>query len=294
MYKKLLALSYIFLIFLLFLYSFTQVDLGLTLSKNKLLHDILFSFQHIGYFNRNLSSKIYISLIFLIYIFYIVFLKLAYSKKIETKYIWKILLISSPILIISYNAFSYDLFNYVFDAKIITHYGQNPYFHKALDYPLDPMLAFMHWTDRTYPYGPIWLLVSVPISKAGSNIFILTTLLFKFAAGLSYLGCIFFIQKICHKFKLNQQLGMVYFGLLPLTQIELVLNAHNDGIMFFLLLASLFFYFVKPSKILSILLYLLSVGIKYVTAFLLPVYIYMFFIKKIEINKIIYFSIMLL
>jgi len=49
------------------------------------------------------------------------------------------------------------IFNYILTQKIITHYQQNPYIHKALDFPGDPMLSFMHWTQRVYPYGPVWL-----------------------------------------------------------------------------------------------------------------------------------------
>jgi len=73
-----------------------------------------------------------------------------------------IILIAVNILIglISYPAYSHDLFNYMFDAKIATFYQQNPYLYKALDFPTDPWLRFMHWTHRYYPYGPSFLLLS--------------------------------------------------------------------------------------------------------------------------------------
>ena len=91
------------------------------------------------------------------FIYYFYFLYAVYKKKINKKIIRNLIVITSIGLGFSYVAFSYDLFNYIFDAKIITFYHQNPYFHKALDYPGDPMLSFMRWTHRVYPYGPIWL-----------------------------------------------------------------------------------------------------------------------------------------
>jgi len=64
-------------------------------------------------------------------------------------------------LLFSYPFLSHDLFNYLFDAKIVTFYHQNPYILKALDFPSDPWLRFMHWTHRTYPYGPSFLFLTL-------------------------------------------------------------------------------------------------------------------------------------
>ena len=119
-------------------------------------------FQQIGYFNRPLSAVLYSVIVISMFTFYILFLKLARVNLINKKQLWILILITTAILTFSYNAFSYDLFNYIFDAKIVTFYQQNPYIHKALDYLGDPMLSFMHWTHRYYPYGPIWLALTIP------------------------------------------------------------------------------------------------------------------------------------
>src|SRR3989344_7264882 len=147
---KLLGTFYVLTIIFLFLYSFTQVDLNLTLSQFSLWQITQKFFQQIGYFNRPLSTTFYILIIFLLFGFYFFFLSLASKNKIRKNKIWFLTIVSTIILSFSYNAFSYDLFNYMFDAKIITHYGQNPYLHKALDFSTDPMLNFMRWTHRTY------------------------------------------------------------------------------------------------------------------------------------------------
>ena len=166
---KFLSLGYILTVIGLFLYSFTQVDLGLTLSRWSVEQVIEKFFQHIGYFNRPLSTSLYILILIFLFSFYLLFILLAQRKKITRRQVWFLLIGIAVILTFSYNAFSYDLFNYIFDAKIITYYHQNPYLHRALDYPGDPMLSFMHWTQRTYPYGPFWLVLTVPLSFLGFN-----------------------------------------------------------------------------------------------------------------------------
>src|SRR4030042_3801668 len=175
---KLLNIGYLATIVALFLYSFTQVDLNLTLSRWSIWQVIEKSFQHIGYFNRPLSTVFFIMIIVLLFIFYGLFLFLSYRNKISVREMWYLVILTAVILSFSYNAFSYDLFNYIFDAKIVTYYHQNPYLYKALDFPGDPMLTFMHWTHRTYPYGPSWLLLTVPLSFLGFNFFLPTFFLF--------------------------------------------------------------------------------------------------------------------
>src|SRR5258708_480882 len=97
--NKLLKLSYIFLIFCLFFYSYTQVDLSLTFSRIAILRQIISSFQYIGYFNRPLSSVLYISLLILLTAFYICFIRKAIKGQLEKKRVWITILITAGILI---------------------------------------------------------------------------------------------------------------------------------------------------------------------------------------------------
>ena len=177
--QRFAAYSFVFVILGLFFYSFTQVDLSLTLSQASIFQTVEKSFQQIGYFNRPLSAGLYLLFLILMFSYYVYFLYLAYKKRIATKDIFIIITLTGIFLTFSYNAFSYDLFNYIFDAKIITFYHKSPYIYKALDFPVDPMLSFMHWTHRYYPYGPFWLVLTAPLSYAGANIFLLTFFIFK-------------------------------------------------------------------------------------------------------------------
>ncbi len=174
-----LIAGYVLVAIGLFIYSFTQVDLSLTFSQSSVWQVVQRSLQHVGYFQRPLATGIFLILLFLLFGFYILFLKLAEKNKISRKQLWFLIFTLTVVLTFSYNAFSYDLFNYIFDAKIVTHYQQNPYDHKALDYAGDPMLSFMRWTHRTYPYGPSWIALTIPLSYLGFGFFIVTFFVFK-------------------------------------------------------------------------------------------------------------------
>lgn len=254
----------------LFLYSYTQVDLGLTLTEISIWQVIQTSFQQIGYFNRPLSTAFYLILLVLFFVLYIFSLRGVKSGGLTRRDLWKIILAVGVILLFSYNAFSYDLFNYIFDAKIVTHYGQNPYEHKALDYMGDPMLGFMHWTHRTYPYGPTWLLLTIPVSYTSSFYFLLTIYSFKAIMVLSYLGTVYYLEKILMLLKKEQALfGIAFFALHPLVLIESLVSAHHDIVMMFFAIFG-FYLVLQRKRLWGFLSLLFSIGIKFVTIFLLP------------------------
>lgn len=279
---KLLFSGYLVTIVGLLLYSYTQIDLNLTLSQVSIWQTVQKFFQQIGYFNRPLSAIFYLSIILILFVFYFLFLFAIRKKKIDRKNLWKIVLLTGFILFFSYNAFSYDLFNYIFDAKIVTFYKQNPFVHKALDFPQDPMLNFMRWTHRIYPYGPTWLFITVPLSFLGFQIFLPTFFLFKALAVASFLGTTYYISKILKKISPeNELLGVAFFALNPLIIIESLVSAHNDIVMLFLLASSIY-YFIDKKYIRSIILFGMSIGIKYATVFLLPFFLVIFFLQRKE------------
>jgi len=263
------------------LYSFTQVDLSLTLSQVSIWQGIQKFFQQIGYFNRPLSTALYLVIIIFMFALYLKTLDMVQNNLLTRKYLWKIILVISVALFFSYNAFSYDFFNYIFDAKIVTFYHQNPYEHKALDYPGDPMLSFMHWTHRTYPYGPMWLLLTVPVSFIGFGYFLLTFYLFKLLMLGSFIGSAYFIEKISRKLEIGPLLSLSVFALNPLIIIESLVSAHNDIVMIFFALIGIFAFFER--KIVhSLIASGVSIAVKFATIFLLPALLLDLFFK---VNK---------
>ena len=274
MIKKFTIFLWIFAFISLFFYSFVQVDLGLTLNRASLVQTIQKSFQYVGYFNRPLSTYLFIFVIVYLFLTYCFTLYGVYKKLLSGKLIWGIVILASAILLFSYNAFSYDLFNYVFDAKIITQYGQNPYEHKALDYPGDPMLGFMHWTHRTYPYGPLWLGITTPLSFLGGGYFLPTFYLFKLLMVGAYLLCSAMIYRIAGKTKLvNPIFALTFFALNPFVLIESLVSAHNDIVMMGIVMTGAYLLMGKH-KFKGYIFFGLSILIKFATILLMPLFLW--------------------
>ena len=279
---KFLLFSYFTAIFSLFLYSFTQVDLNLTLSQVSVFQTFQKSFQYIGFFHRLESSIIFSLILFFLFLFYGIFLFLSLKNKINSRYLFYLVLGTFLLVVFSYNAFSYDLFNYIFDAKIFTFYHQNPFLHKPSDFLGDEMLNFMRWTHRFYPYGISWLILTIPLSFIGANIFLITFFLFKLLAGFSYLGSCYLIYKISEKiFPQNKVSNTLFFALNPLVLIEALISAHNDIPMVFITLLS-FYLYLNKRKTASVLAYIFSVGIKYATLALAPSVFYLWIAEKLN------------
>lgn len=172
----------------------------------------------IGYFQRQYSANIYLLLILAFTISSFLIVKWYKGPVLP-------LLIAVGIIagLLSYPALSHDLFNYIFDARIVTHYHANPYLHKALDFPADHMLRFMHWVHRTYPYGPTYLLISLIPSALGLGIFSLTFFLFK------GMHVVLFVVAGWLLYKMNRKASLIFMTS-PLIIIEGLINSHNDFI----------------------------------------------------------------
>ncbi|MDO8582916.1 MAG: glycosyltransferase family 87 protein [bacterium] len=264
----------------MFFYSFTQIDLGLTISQASVWQTAEKLFKNIGYFQRPLSSYLFVGLILSLFFFYLMILYRVHKKEISKKTIWFLTISTVFLLTFSYNAFSYDLFNYIFDAKIVTYYHQNPYLHKALDFPGDPMLSFMHWTHRLYPYGPFWLGLTVPLSFIGLQYFLPTFFLFKILMSLSFLGTVFFIGKILQKVSSDDEIfGITFFALNPLVVIESLVSSHNDIVLVFFAMWAVYLLMSKKYARSTMLLGL-SVGVKFTSLFILPIFLLVYFLNK--------------
>ncbi|MBI4137328.1 hypothetical protein HY469_04665 [Candidatus Roizmanbacteria bacterium] len=274
------TVMYVLGVVLLFLYSFTQIDLNLTLSSSHILYEIQRVFQRIGYFQRPLSTILYVSVMALLLTTYWILFIVSQKKKITEKTAWLLVGISAGVLLFSYPGFSYDIFNYLFDARIVTLYQENPYVHKALDYLQDPWINIMRWTHRTYPYGPGWLVLTVPLSVAGFQKFVVTLYLFKALMVGCYLASVLAIKHIMEKINPGYVVpAILLFALNPLIITESLVSAHNDIVMMALSLWS-FYFLVSKRKAWSLVFLLFSISIKFATVFLIPAYVYVFWLMQ--------------
>lgn len=241
---------YFIIIFLFSIYSYTLVDLNLTLFNHKLWDNFRSFIIQIGYFNRGLSTAIYFSGIIILFLLYYL------VKKVKPNPL-KLAITIGLVSLVAYPFLSHDFFNYMFYGKIITFYGQNPYVVKAVDFPADQWTRFMHWTHNTYPYGPTFLPLTLIPSLLSGGKFILSLFFFKLTFVSFYLGAVWVVSKIDR----NKSLIIATH---PLIIIEGLITPHNDLIAMSLGLIGIYLIFNNKNNW-SRFLFLVSGLIKYTT-----------------------------
>jgi len=272
-----IVVLYTIILLLFSIYSYSLIDVNITFFNHKYWTAFRNVMVDLGYNQRELSSFIYVVFIITLFGFFIYFIR--NHEKFSPI---KLALITGFLLLFSYPFLSHDLFNYIFDAKIVTAYHQNPYLMRPQDFPFDPWLRFMHWTHRTYPYGPSFLIITLLPSLIAGGKFILNFIFFKSLFVLLYITAVYFLNKI------NRRLA-VFFAVHPLVIIEGLVNTHNDFLAVSIGLIGISLLLNSKYTILSRLILLLSAGIKYLT---LPI----IFLKQKSgsWNKLIFLSFILI
>jgi hypothetical protein len=248
--SKLPYLLYGLVLGLLTVYSYALVDPNYTPVTSPVWEVFRNIMIQLGYYQRNWSFIIYIILIGLLFIFQWLFLRTKQVSIVHMAFgIFLCTLLAFPFL-------SHDFFNYLFDAKIITHYHQSPYQFAAWHFTGDPDLRFMHWVQRTYPYGPVFLALTVIPSFLAIGKFMLSFIFFKVMWG------IFFVLSAVILEKTNRKAAVFYITS-PLMIVEGLINSHNDLIAVSCALIALYYVSKRKHVIFQAIFFLLSIGIKY-------------------------------
>lgn len=256
---------------LLFLFSYTQVDLNLTLSRVSVWQSIQKAFQYIGFYLRPLATSLYVGILLSLFGCYIYVLKNVKKKALGLQDVWKLIGLVTVLLVLSYPAaFSYDFFNYMFTAKTLVVYHQNPYAVTPLQFAaIDPWTNFMRWTHLSSAYTPLWIGLSTLPYIVGLGYFILVLFAMKFmVAGFYLLSCWALVSALDTK---QKAYGLAFFSLNPLILIESLVSGHNDIVL--VSFAMLAVWKLTKKDMWSAWIFLaLSIASKFMTIFLLPVF----------------------
>jgi hypothetical protein len=253
--------------------------------------------------NRPILSYSYLILLGLLFIVYFLIIKAIKKNKIKKINLGCYLILILP-LILSNNALSYDVFNYIFNAKMVLIYHANPHLQTAMDFIQDNWTRFMHNIHTPAPYGYGWTILSLLPFLLGFGKFLPTWIMFRLFSVLSvvllYLTIKLLAKKINHPLS-SYSMAIVFLN--PLFLIELVSNSHND--LWMMVPALLSLILVIPDKKnnipawmkkwLSILLLSFSISTKFASIVLIPVWFYLLFqnqnwlkqfIKKFKLSKL--------
>lgn len=270
---KLLFFLYCITSIALFLYSYTQVDLNLTLSRITIWKTIQRSFQYIGYWERPLSTGIYLAILLALFGLYGVTLAMISKRTVGERSLWNIVAVVGGILLLSYPAFSADMFNYMFTAKTVVVYHKNPYAVLPIQFSgVEPWLTFMRWIHLPSAYTPVWIGLTMPFYVFGFGYFLLVLWNMKLLVAGFYLVSVWLVGKILEEFHDERKvLGMAILALNPLIIIESLVSGHNDIAMMVLGLAACYMFLLRK-HMWSWVLLSLSAAIKLMTVFLVPVF----------------------
>lgn len=279
----------LFIVYSIWTYSLTDPNLVLTSWQPYL------NFQNwIWSLNKHLVTQIYAGLIFLLFIIYSLILKSSRIKVPSSKN--PQFTIHNPLLLFvlclvpllfSYNALSHDVFNYIFNARMVLKYGADPHVQTALQFAQDDWTRFMHNVHTPAPYFYGWTGLSLIPYVAGFGKFLSTWLVFRAWSALGLLLLVFAQFKLAEALKLGDKakLWVMAFALNPLVLIEIISNSHNDAWMMGAGLGSLLMVSQMANdkwqianwwKIcLSLVLLLFSISIKYATVLLIPIWLFL-------------------
>lgn len=258
------------------LWSYAYVDPNLVLFN----HPVFTSFQNSMWSWRSqpaTSVWLYLSMIPILWASYAWLL--SGLPKLSSRQRWIVWLGVVGVLLLGQNALSHDIFNYLFNAKMVVQYGADPHVKTALDFAFDPWVRFMHNIHTPAPYAYGWTAISLIPYLAGFGKFLLAFI----AMRLWMLGGLFLSVLAVRSLSRKDPLGWWSVAFHPLILIETLLNGHNDVWMMWPVLWA---FVVAQSwrqhrwgetrlwgKIaLVAALLALSIAIKYVTVLLIPVF----------------------
>lgn len=262
------VIPFVLLGFVFTLFSYFFVDANLVLSHIPIVQTILGGMRMLFLANRGLVAGLYVLLLAGYFFVYFLLLKNIGKFPQSFRYGFIPVFISVyTVLVFSYPATSYDLFNYMATAKVTFIHKENPYVVMPIDIANDPILAYTRAANKTSLYGPVWIaMTSAPILLGGGNVWV-TMVLFRVVTILLLLFTSYIL------FRLSDDLVKpAFFALNPLVILEVGSAGHNDIAMISFLLLALFMLFGRKTAKRGIAYgsYLLSVLVKGVTIVVLP------------------------
>lgn len=289
---------YLAILFIFTLFSYILTDPNLVMSTHPLYWNFQVYMWETFYSQSRFITASYIFIVFALFILY--FWTYTYFKKkkiifkfdLKSIYLWAYGVILVP-LTLSYNALSHDIFNYMFNVRMITKYGIDPHKMRVLDFVgRDDWTRFIHNLETYSPYGYGWTAIALIPSYLGMEKFLPTYVLFKLLTLVGLVIIYFGLQHLSQTLR-NRNLyihELVLLFLNPLFLLEALSSHHNDFWMMVpaVWAVSMIIRFMQPRifnkstkyKILyftaASLLLTFSILIKLVTIVLIPLFVFAF------------------
>ncbi len=168
---------------------------------------------------------------------------------------------------------SNDLYSYIFQTRVWSAHGQNPYLIPFDKFPDDPIYMQVKtiWSSNTLLQGPVFAFVGGFVNLIGQNNLNLIVLIYKSIFIGATLLCSYLIYLLTKNLK-----SMFLFGANPLIIFELSGNVHTDSLLIAGLLVAFWVFQTKRFQTLTFATLMISALIKYSTVILAPLFLISF------------------
>jgi hypothetical protein len=153
---------------------------------------------------------------------------------------------------------SHDVFSYIAYARLGVANHLNPYTHAPLDIPNDPGFAHAGSIDASSAYGPVFTLLTYPLSPLGvpTAFWVL-----KVVAALSSLGIVALVWKVAQRLGRDPLVPALAVGLNPLVLVHVVGGAHNEALTVLVTMAGVLLW-VSARETAGVVVATFATGIK--------------------------------
>jgi hypothetical protein len=134
-----------------------------------------------------------------------------------------------------------DIFDNIVRGRITAVHSGNPFYDTPRAYPRDPFRYYTAWPDYTTAYGPLWEALAAGTSRLAGDGRLANVLAFKLLALGFYGGSAALIGRLLGERAPERALqGVCLFAWNPLVIYETAGNGHNDIVLVFCVLLSLY------------------------------------------------------
>lgn len=128
--------------------------------------------------------------------------------------------------------YSDDVYLYHLYGKELVHYGANPLLTAPSAFATDPHLKWVYWKWLPSAYGPLWLLISAPLSASAGASITAAVILYRMAGLAAHVAAAWVIWKAVGRTFPPRAVGAaVFFAWNPFLLFESVASAHNDAVV---------------------------------------------------------------
>ena len=222
---------------------------------------------------NNLNFGIVLGILLVVFVLYILASRQVNLSQVSLKLILSFAVVFNFTLVFILPIASDDVFSYISESRVVSKYRSNPYYVPYDEFKHDILYSKIKtvWSKDVTNYGPLFTVFGTALSFiVGDNLF-LNVYLFKIAFVSFNLLIAWLIFKVT-----KSKIALVLYSWNPLILFEISLNAHNDILMVAFFVLSLCFLFKDSSlksHLLSWVLLILSVLVKYFTAIFIHFYL---------------------